>query len=169
MYSNSKKNKITQKPRTIQKELKMKELQDRLTKLYNNNNFVEINSLETIYKKSVNLFEQHKSYNKLKREHPENTRIIRKTLKNLLYNYREIIESMEIYPDIKGLVSIKKKLLTNLNDLSGEENSILYSNVNSVNELQKRLNILEMSFPFPKKKKISKKKKSSKKKGTIKK
>ena len=123
---------------------RLKNLQKRFTTLISpNNNYNIINSLESIGAKSENLLKLHEKYKKLKKNPSKNKKDIKIILRKLIDDYREVIELMEIYSNIKNINTLKKSLIKNLKELEEvDEPLYFYNNIPSMNNLQKRFNKL---------------------------
>lgn len=123
---------------------RLKNIQKRFTTLISpNNNYNIINSLESIGAKSENLLKLHEKYKKLKKNPSKNKKDIKIILRKLIDNYREVIESMELYSNIKNINTLKKSLIKNLKELEEvDEPLYFYNNIPSMNNLQKRFNKL---------------------------
>jgi len=123
---------------------RLKTLQKRFTRLISpNNNYNIINSLESIGAKSENLLKLHEKYKKLKKNPSKNKKDIKIILRKLIDDYREVIESMELYSNIKNINTLKKSLIKNLKELEEvDEPLYFYNNIPSMNNLQKRFNKL---------------------------
>ena len=125
---------------------KLKTIQNRYKKLKEpNNNFNTIDTLDDIRIKVSSLLVQHEKYNELKKRNTKNP-LIPDVLDNLVYDYKNIIDSMDLYPDNLHINTLKNSLVPNLKDLYKDQDvyykKIRNNNVPSMGELTARFNKL---------------------------
>jgi hypothetical protein len=121
---------------------RLKTLKNRYKKLKEpNNNLNIIDTLDDIRIKISSLLVQHEKYNELKKQKTTNP-LLPDVLDNLVYDYKNILESMDIYRENKSILKLRSSLLLNINDLYKDQTiyykKIKNNNVPSMGELNAR-------------------------------
>ena len=125
---------------------RLKTLKRRLNKLREpNNNFNVIDTLDDIRVRVSSLLFQHEKYKELKKQNTKNS-LIPDVLDNLVYDYKNIIDSMDLYQEHPPIKTLQKSLIPNLKDLYRDQElyfkKLRNNNVPGMGELTARFNKL---------------------------